>query len=83
MKHGHRIVEFKEIAGQSIRRFRFTNDEDFRAASIHFTDSTALNFHMELGLHAKVELLTLTGENITHVKRLRPAPVVRRRAAKK
>jgi hypothetical protein len=40
MKHGHRIVEFKEIAGKSIRRFRFTNDEDFRAVSIDFTDGT-------------------------------------------
>jgi hypothetical protein len=34
MKHGHRMVEFKEVAGKSIRSFRFTNDEDFRAVAI-------------------------------------------------
>jgi hypothetical protein len=83
MKHSHRMVEFKDVAGKSIRRFRFTNDDDFRAVSIEFTDATALNFQLELDLHAKVELLTLQDGNITDVKRLRPAPVVRRRAAKK
>ena len=57
MKHSHRMVEFKDVAGKSIRRFRFTNDDDFRAVSIDFTDGTALNFQLELDLHAKVELL--------------------------
>ncbi len=83
MPHGHRIVEFKEVAGKSIKRFRFTNDEDFRAVSIDFTDGTVLNFQLELDLNARVELLTLKAGNITNVKRLRPAAVVRHRTSRK
>jgi hypothetical protein len=82
MKHGHRMFELREVVGKSIRRFRFTNDEDFRAVSIDFTDGTALNFQLELDLKARVELLTLKAGNITNVKRLRPAPVVGKRPAK-
>lgn len=83
MKHGHRMFEFKDVTGKCIRRFRFTNDEDFRAVSIDFTDGTALNFQLELDLKSRAELLTLKAGNITNVKRLRPVPVVRRRSVRK
>jgi len=46
--------------------------------SIDFTDGTTLNFQLELDLKSRVELLTLKAGNITDVKRLRPASVVRR-----
>jgi hypothetical protein len=38
MKRGHHMVEFKDLAGKSVKRVRFTNDVDFRAVSIDFTD---------------------------------------------
>ena len=77
------MVEFREIVGKKIKRVHLTNDDDFRALSIDFEDGTALRFQMERDFRAKAELLTLKGGNISAIKRLKPAPVVRRRGVPK
>lgn len=40
----HRIIEFKEAAGKTIEKVTLTNEPEFRAVTIRFSDKTALHF---------------------------------------
>ena len=47
----HNIIEFKEAAGKTVAKVTLTNELDFRAVTIRFTDKTALHFTV----HSRVE----------------------------
>ena len=43
----HNIIEFKEAAGKTVAKVTLTNESDFRAITIRFTDKTAMHFTVQ------------------------------------
>ena len=74
---GHYYVEFPEVHGKTIRRFRFTNDIDYRCVSIDFEDGSILAFKVEVGIQEEVELGVMRKGNIEDIRTLKPVPVRR------
>lgn len=53
----HVIVEFKEAAGKTVEKITLTNESDFRAVTIRFTDRTAMHFTLRPKIDVFPELL--------------------------
>lgn len=53
----HRIIEYKEAAGKTIEKVTLTNEPEFRAVTIRFSDKTALHFSVNTRVDFDAELL--------------------------
>lgn len=53
----HRIIEFKEAAGKIIEKVTLTNEPEFRAVTIRFSDKTALHFSVNTRVDFDAELI--------------------------
>jgi hypothetical protein len=70
------IVEFKEVAGKTVEKITLTNESDFRAVTIRFTDRTAMHFTLRSKIDVSPELLdwkTGNGEVIRTYPRVEEA----------
>lgn len=52
-----RIIEFKDAAGKTIEKVTVTNEPEFRAVTIRFTDKTAIHFAVRLRVNFDAELI--------------------------
>jgi len=52
-----KIIEFKEAAGKTIERVTLTNEPEFRAVTIRFSDKTALHFSVNTQVDFDAELI--------------------------
>ncbi len=77
LMRSHYYVEFPDVHGKTIRRFRFTNDIDYRCVSIDFEDDSVLAFKLELGIDEEVELGVMRNGNLEDIRPLKPVPVRR------
>jgi hypothetical protein len=73
----HYYVEFPEVHGKTVRRFRFTNDIDYRCVSIDFEDGSVLAFKLELDIAEEAELGVMRKGDLTDIRKLKPVPVKR------
>jgi hypothetical protein len=53
----HNIIEFKEAAGKTVAKVTLTNELDFRAVTIRFTDKTAMHFTVQPRVEFDPELV--------------------------
>jgi hypothetical protein len=74
----HYYVEYPDVHGKTIRRFRFTNDIDYHCVSIDFEDGSILAFKLEFGIHEVAELGVMRKGDIEQVRTLKPVPVARK-----
>ncbi len=51
------IVKYKEAAGKVVEMITLTNEPDFRAVTVRFTDRTAMHFTLHARIEAHPELM--------------------------
>ena len=70
----HRIIEFKEAVGKTIEKITATNQTDFCAVNVQFSDHTALHFE----LLTKVQIRSALHDwNTGHKQRCQGIPLIR------
>lgn len=55
----HEIHHFKDVTGKIVESVTLTNEPDFRALCIRFTDQTAMHFMLNVRLEVEPELMNL------------------------
>jgi len=70
-----RCCEYRELAGKTIRRIRWSSDLDSNKLSIDFTDETQVSFTFSLILVEEADLSDFKGGNLTNPRTLTPTPI--------
>ena len=73
-----RRADYSEhLAGKTIKRVHWTNDEKWRRLTLEFTDRTLCSFRFDLTVDEEVELSDFASGNPSKHQKLIPLPLVR------
>ncbi len=63
------------LAGKTIKRVHWNNEEDWKSLTLEFTDQTLCSFRFELTVDEEAELSDFIGGNLSNERGLVPLPV--------
>lgn len=73
-----RRADYSEnLAGKTIKRVHWCNDEQRKCLTLEFADQTLCSFRFELAVDEEVELLDFASGNPAKHQKLIPLPLVR------
>jgi hypothetical protein len=73
-----RRADYTELlAGKTIKRVHWNNDEKWRRLTLEFTDQTLCSFRFELAVDEEAELSDFASGNPSKLRKLIPLPLVR------
>ena len=73
-----RRADYSEnLAGKTIKRVHWCNDEQRKCLTLEFTDQTLCSFRFELAVDEEVELSEFVSGNPSKHRKLIPLPLVR------
>jgi hypothetical protein len=67
----------EHLAGKTIKRVHWNNDEKWRRLTLEFTDQTLCSFRIELAGDEEAELSDFASGNPSNHRKLIPLPLVR------
>ncbi len=77
MSHLSRADYTEHLAGKTLKRVHWRNDEERRCLTLEFTDSTLCSFRFELAVDEEVEVSDFASGNPPKQQKLIPLPLVR------
>ena len=77
MNHLSRADYTEHLAGKSLKRVHWRNDEERKCLTLEFTDQTLCSFRFELAVDEEVELSDFASGNPAKHQKLTPQPLVR------
>ena len=73
-----RRADYSEhLAGKTLKRVHWCNDQQRKCLTLEFTDQTLCSFRFELAVDEEVELLDFASGNPSKHRKLIPLPLVR------
>ncbi len=63
------------LAGKTIKRVHWNNEEDWKCLTLEFTDQTLCSFRFELTVDEEAELSDFIGGNLSNERKIVPLPV--------
>jgi hypothetical protein len=73
----HRADYTEHLAGKTIKRVHWNNDEERKGLTLEFTDQTLCSFKFELAMDEEAELAEFVSGNPSKHRKLIPLPLVR------
>ena len=67
----------ERLAGKTIKRVHWRNDEQRKCLTLEFTDQTLCSFEFEVAVDEEVELSDFASGNPSKQRKLIPLPLVR------
>jgi len=78
MSRLHRADYTQPLAGKTIKRVHWNNEEDWKCLTLEFTDQTLCSFRFELMVDEQAELSDFIDGNLSNERDIVPLPVTRK-----